>query len=103
MSEPLEALPAKQRAWLDRVAEASHQDVMTVVSVLIGVVMYDPSFRRFPPKDLGTDGLTDEERAEGAARYRDTVARDLTEEEIAVLQAAQAEGQLPRRQLHPAR
>ncbi len=55
MSEPLEALPAKQRAWLDRVAEASHQDVMTVVSVLIGVVMYDPSFRRFPPK---TSALT---------------------------------------------
>jgi len=102
MSEPLEELPAEQRAWLDRVAETSHQDVLTVVSVLIGVVMYDVAFR-FPPKGLGTDGLTDEERAEDAARYRDTVARDLAEEEIAVLQAALAEGQLPRRQLHPAR
>jgi hypothetical protein len=103
MSEPLEELPAEQRAWLDRVAETSHQDVLTVVSVLIGVVMYDPAYRRFPPKSLGTDGLTDQERAEDAARYGDTVARDLTEEEIAVLQAALAEGQLPRRQLHPAR
>ena len=100
---PLEELPAEQRAWLDRVAETSHQDVLTVVSVLIGVVMYDPAFRRFPPKGLGTDGLTDEERAEDAARYRDMVARDLTEEEVAVLQAAQAEGQLLHRQLHPAR
>jgi hypothetical protein len=49
MSEPLEELPAEQRAWLDRVAETFHQNVLTVVSVLIGVAMYDPAFRRFPP------------------------------------------------------
>jgi hypothetical protein len=48
VSEPLEELPAELRAWLGRVAETSHQDVLTVVSVLIGAAMYDPAFRRFP-------------------------------------------------------
>src|ERR1035441_3683640 len=35
MSASLEWLPDEQRAWLDRVAEGAHQDVETVLMVVI--------------------------------------------------------------------
>jgi hypothetical protein len=98
MSASLEWLPDEQRAWLDRVAEGAHQDVETVLMVVISVFMTrdDPLS---PLAHLGTDGLTDKERAEDAEYYRATVARDLTAEERAVLMAAEG---LPQRLLRPA-
>ena len=98
MSASLEWLPDEQRAWLDRVAEGAHQDVETVLTVVISVFMTRNDLLS-PLARLGTDGLTDEERTEDAEYYRGTAARDLTAEEKAALMAAEG---LPRRQLRPA-
>jgi hypothetical protein len=98
VSASLEWLPDEQRAWLDRVAEGAHQDVETVLTVVISVFMTrNDLVPQVAP--LGTDGLTDEERAEDAEYYRTTVARDLTADERAALMAA---GGLPRRLVRPA-
>jgi hypothetical protein len=53
-------------------------------------------------EDIGSDGLTDEERAEYAAQFSATIGADLTTEEIADLRAALAAGRVPRRRLRPA-
>jgi hypothetical protein len=98
MSVSLEWLPDEQRAWLDRVAEGAHQDVETVLMVVISIFMTRNDLLS-PLAHLGADGLTNEERAEDAEYYRATVARNLTAEERAVLMAAEG---LPQRELRQA-
>jgi hypothetical protein len=99
MSLSLEWLPDEQRAWLDRVAEGAHQDVETVLMVVISVFMTRNDLLSPLAPHLGADGLTNEERAEDAEYYRATVARNLTAEERAVLMAAEG---LPQRELRQA-
>lgn len=52
------------------------------------------------PLTAGDDGLTDDERAAYAERYRDTAAASLTDQQIAEIKAAARE--IPRRRLRPA-
>src|ERR1019366_3499002 len=88
MSASLEWLPDEQRAWLDRVAEGAHQDVETVLMVVISVFMTrdDPLS---PLAHLGTDGLTDKEPGEDAEIFRATVGGGLDGEKKAVLMAGE--------------
>jgi hypothetical protein len=51
---------------------------------------------------VGSDGLTDEERAEHAAHFNATVGTNLTAEELAGLREDVAAGRIARRRLHPA-
>jgi hypothetical protein len=52
------------------------------------------------PLAAGDDGLTDDERAAYAKRYRDTGAASLTDQQTAAIKAAA--GEIPRRRLRPA-
>jgi hypothetical protein len=54
------------------------------------------------PVVLGSDGLTDEERAEDAAHFSAAVGANLIAEELAGLRADAAAGRIARRRLHPA-
>jgi hypothetical protein len=51
---------------------------------------------------IGSDGLTDEERAQHAAQFNATVGANLTAEELARMREKIAEGRIARRRLHPA-
>lgn len=52
------------------------------------------------PRAVGDDGLTDDERAAYAKRYRDAGAASLTDQQMAAIETAA--GETPRRRLRPA-